>query len=405
MLRFEKWSWLYVACFLDFLGASMIMPVFGSHLRSLGISHSLVGLLSSCYGAIQLVSSPIVGSWSDINGRRTTLGLTIVLSSVAYGLMGIVSSFYLFCVIRCLLGSFKHTQTLCRAYVADIVPEDKQASVQGLMNAVTSFSFMIGPVFSGHMMEVENGFQLLTRVVVVIFILNASVVYIFAGSEETTRKVKESTKHKQDTFFSKLSLTLTELYSIEWRSFWVLFSVKFLFGLAGMVFFQNLGVVLTENYEITPKYMGYTISFYGFLSGLCSLSVGKIKSIGILPTNYLQSLMYTTSLLAITLLLLYCTKSYAMFIVGLVPLATSHALTRIFLTEVLLDQSDASCRGSMMGAASSIASVARTIAPFLSGLVISWKGTSSALLLSSSIAITACLLSRFHLSQVHSKAA
>lgn len=401
MLRFEKWSWLYVACFLDFLGTSMIMPVFGSHLRSLGISHALVGLLSSCYGAIQLVSGPVVGSWSDINGRRTTLVLTIVLSSVAYGLMGIVSSFYLFCAIRCLLGSFKHTQTLCRAFVADIVPEDKQASVQGLMNAFTSFSFMIGPLFSGHMMEVENGFQLLTRVVVVIFILNASVVYIFAGSEEITRKAKDVTQHKQDTFLSKLSLTFTELYSIEWRTFWVLFSVKFLFGLAGMIFFQNLGVVLTENYGITPKYMGYTISFYGFLSGICSLSVGKIKNI--LPTNYLKSLMYTTSLLAITLLMLYCTKSYALFIVGLVPLATSHALTRIFLTEVLLDQSDASCRGSMMGAASSIASVARTLAPFLSGLVISWKGTSSALLLSSSIAITACLLSRYHLSQVHVK--
>lgn len=401
MLKFEKWSWLYVACFLDFLGASMIMPVFGSHLRSLGISHALVGLLSSCYGVIQLVSGPVVGSWSDINGRRTTLVLTIILSSVAYGLMGIVSSFYLFCIIRCLLGSFKHTQTLCRAFVADIVPEDKQASVQGLMNAFTSFSFMIGPLFSGHMMEVENGFQLLSRVVVVIFILNASVVYIFAGSEEITRKAKDNIQRKQDTFVSKLSLTLTELYSIEWGSFWVLFSVKFLFGLAGMIFFQNLGVVLTENYEITPKYMGYTISFYGFLSGICSLSVGKIKTI--LPTNYLKSLMYTTSLLAATLLMLYCTKSYALFIVGLVPLATSHALTRIFLTEVLLDQSDASCRGSMMGAASSVASVARTLAPFLSGLVISWKGTSSALLLSSTIAITACLLSRFHLSQVHSK--
>lgn len=401
MLKFEKWSWLYVACFLDFLGASMIMPVFGSHLRSLGISHALVGLLSSCYGVIQLVSGPVVGSWSDINGRRTTLVLTIILSSVAYGLMGIVSSFYLFCIIRCLLGSFKHTQTLCRAFVADIVPEDKQASVQGLMNAFTSFSFMIGPLFSGHMMEVENGFQLLSRVVVVIFILNASVVYIFAGSEEITRKAKDNIQRKQDTFVSKLSLTLTELYSIEWGSFWVLFSVKFLFGLAGMIFFQNLGVVLTENYEITPKYMGYTISFYGFLSGVCSLSVGKIKTI--LPTNYLKSLMYTTSLLAATLLMLYCTKSYALFIVGLVPLATSHSLTRIFLTEVLLDQSDASCRGSMMGAASSIASVARTLAPFLSGLVISWKGTSSALLLSSTIAITACLLSRFHLSQVHTK--
>lgn len=400
MLKLEKWSWLYVACFLDFVGASMIMPVFGSHLRSLGISHSLVGLLSSCYGAIQLVSGPIVGSWSDINGRRSILALTIVLSSAAYGFMGIVSSFYLFFVIRCLLGSFKHTQTLCRAFVADIVPEDKQASVQGLMNAFTSFSFMIGPVFSGHVMEMDNGFQILTRVVVVIFILNASVVYVFAGSEDSIRR--DSSQNRRDTFLSKLSVTLTELYSIEWRRFWVLFSVKFLFGLAGMIFFQNLGVVLTENYEITPKYMGYTISFYGFLSGICSLSVGKIKSSGILPTNYLQSLTYTTSLLASTLLLLYFSNSYAFFVVGLIPLATSHALTRIFLTEVLLEQSDTSCRGSMMGAASSIASIARTLAPFLSGLVISRLGTSSALLLSASIAFIAGLLSRFH-SQVHAK--
>ncbi|XP_054281887.1 major facilitator superfamily domain-containing protein 9-like [Macrosteles quadrilineatus] len=389
-MLWKPWSWLYVVCFLDLFGASLIMPMFSAHLRSLGVSHTDIGLLSSIYGATQLISGPVIGSWSDINGRSQILCLSMIICSVAYGLMGIISSFAQFFFIRCVLGSFKHTQTLSRAFISDIVPEEKQASVHGIMNAFTSFSFTIGPVISGHMMEMENGFLNLTRTVMLIFILNTTVVYIFAN--KTDKSFSKESYSERRKLYEDIVLVFKELYNIKWTSFWALFSVKFLFALTGMLFFQNMGVILTENFEISHKSMGYTISFYGFVSVLCNLGVGQIKHSGFLPKSNLKSLTYTFFMMAVTFCLLYVTNSYQIFVLGIIPLSSSHALTRILLTEVLLEQSDASCVGSVVGASSSITSIARILVPFISGLIISWGGVSCALLVSSVIAFGACLL-------------
>lgn len=373
------------------------MPVFSTYLRSLGISHVDIGLLSSLYGATQLFTGPIVGSWSDINGRKSILCLTMVICSLAYGLMGLVSSFYLFLLIRCVLGSLKHTQTLCRAFVADIVPPDKQAAVHGLTNAFTSFSFMVAPIISGHLMEVKNGFQYLTVLVMLIFLLNAIVVFTFASSKNTKKPTS------QGGFSSQLLLVFEELYSIDWKKYWALFSIKFLFALSGMLFFQNIGLIFTESFETTPRLVGYTISFYGFSSGVSNLGVGKIRKLAILPASNLKCLGYTFFLMTVTFFLLFSLPSLPLYFVCLAPLATSHSLSRIFITEVMLESSDAKCRGSMMGAASSVAAVARTIAPFLSGVIISKFGPFGPLLVASLFAASSCVLAVYYSRQNHTK--
>lgn len=387
-MNIQPWSWLYLTCFLDLFGASMIMPVFSSHLKTLGISHGSVGLLSSLYGTSQLLSSPIIGSWSDVNGRQTILCLSLIICSIAYGLMGIISSFYMFLIIRFLLGLFKHTQTLCKAFTADIVPAEKQATVHGLMNAFTSFSFMIGPVISGHIMEIENGFKVLTTSVSLIFILNVTVVMVFAKTEQSS-KISQSNKNN---ILQKITEVFRELYVIEWSGFWPLFTIKFLFTLTGVLFFQNMGIILTEHFKLVPRYIGYTIAFYGFISCVCNLCINRIKRIFFLNKSPLKSLTFTFSVMTMTLYILYRADSYPIFVVGLIPLASSQALSRILMTEMVLDSSDENFRGSMMGASSSLSAVARILAPTLGGLITSWGGVSAPLMLSAVIAASAAIL-------------
>lgn len=366
----------------------MIMPVFSSHLRGLGISHGNVGLLSSVYGISQLISGPIIGSWSDVNGRQSILCLSLVICSVAYGIMGTITSFYMFMTIRCLIGLFKHTQTLCRAFSADVVPAQEQASVHGLMNAVTSFSFMVGPIISGHVMEIENGFQVLTTSVSFIFILNATIIFLCGKTDLSNRR---NITEKKD-FFQKIVEVFRELYIIEWRTFWPLFTIKFLFALTGIIFFQNLGLILTELFKISPRHMGYTISFYGFVACISNLSVSHIKRIFLFNKTPLKSLTFTFCVMAITLYMLYIIDSYSIFVAGLIPLASSHALSRILMTEMILESSEESFRGSMMGASSSLAAIARILAPTVGGLIMGLGGISAPLLLSAVISAFAAIL-------------
>ncbi|KAG8329278.1 major facilitator superfamily domain-containing protein 9-like isoform X2 [Homalodisca vitripennis] len=381
----QPWSWLYLVCFLDLFGASLIVPVFSTHLRSLGISHMDIGLLSSVYGFAQLISGPVIGSWSDIYGRRIVMFLTIIVCCVSYGLMGIVSSFHMFLIVRCVLGLFKHTQTLCRACIADIVPPETQVTVHGLVNAFTSFSFMFGPVISGFLMETDKGFQSLSSVVFLIFLLNASAVFVFADNKSKTDI------NVSDRLEGRIFLVFKELFIIDWKKFWALFSIKFILALASDLFFKNMGIILMELYGITPVYMGYTISFYGFVSVVSNLCVGQIKKLLLSQRTYLTSLACVLGTVAISFVWLYIASNYTQFVVGMVPLAFSHSLARVLLTEMVLERSDDSCRGSVIGAASSVASVARTVAPLLSGLILSLLNLSSVLIASSLIALSGSL--------------
>uniref|UniRef100_A0A1B6FLP2 Major facilitator superfamily (MFS) profile domain-containing protein n=1 Tax=Cuerna arida TaxID=1464854 RepID=A0A1B6FLP2_9HEMI len=395
----QPWSWVYTVSFLDFFGVSMILPVMSTHLRGLGISYVDIGLLSSVYGMTQLIFGPIIGSLSDIQGRHTVLFLTTIVCSSVYGLMGIISSFYLFLILNCILGAVQHTMMLCQAYIADIVPVNKQSTVNGLTNAFMSFSFMIGPIIGGHVMEIDGGFQYLTAIVSLMLIFNSAIVFVFGN----VNKIAKKEKTKNVSVFNQIIRIFKDLLVIDWKKYWVFFSLKFLFAMSGMLFFQNMGIILTDSFDLTPRYMGYTISFYGFISFISNLNVGRIKSLNLFPNNNYESLMYMFCVMAVTFYWLYIVDNCWLFLAGLVPLAASNALAEIVMTEVLVEQTDASSRGSMMGISASVAAIVQIFAPFLSGLIASWGGVSSALKVSSLISATACFITLRKSRKVHVK--
>lgn len=367
----------------------MILPMFSYHLRAQGFSHTNIGLLKSAYGIFQLIFGPIIGSWSDVNGRQSILSLIMIICGTAYLLLGALSSFYAILMIRCVLGVFKHSQTLCRTATADIVPVNKQASVYGLINAVTAFSFMLGPFISGHVMELENGFKVLSVGVFLIYILNSTIVMLFAGN---TKSPSPKRTQNNEPIPQNITLVFRELYNVEWNRFWLLFTIKFLIALSGILFFQNLELYLTEHFEITPRYVGYTMSFYGLIAGLSNVFVGTIKTIFFVNKSPLKSLSYIFGVLSLTLYGLCMVDSYPLFVIGLMPLATSQALTRTFMTEMVVESSDESVRGSVMGASGSCVAVARVVVPTLGGLMSSWGGISVPFLVSAMISLSALLL-------------
>ncbi|XP_046676466.1 major facilitator superfamily domain-containing protein 9-like isoform X1 [Homalodisca vitripennis] len=398
---FQPWSWIYLVCFLDIFTAAMIMSAFGIHLRAQGISHMNIGLFNSVYSFAQLVSAPIVGSWSDIHGRRLVLCLSIIVCSIGYKLLGITTSLYVILIVRCLIGMFKHVQTICRASVADIVPAERMANVLGLINNFTPFSFMFGPVMTGFIMDVDGGFDHLTTIVLVTFILNFLVVLLYSNTPDNAAINKDISQNSG--FVGKLTEVFKPLFNINWNKLWSIFFIKFLFILTDDMFFKNVNILIIEIYGITPRYIGYTFSCYFLTMMLFNLGVDKITKLSMLPKKPAKMIVLLLMLLSLSLYWLYIASNYTQFVVGLVPMACSNVLTRIMLTKMVLERSDDSCRGSVIGASSSVAALARTISPLLSGLVISWGGVSFVLLISSLISASAGLLTVFHSHQSHTK--
>lgn len=67
---------------------------------------------------------------------------------------------------------FKHSQSISKSLLADLLPTDKQSGVHGHFNSVSSAGFILGPVVSGHVMEMAGGFYTVTCLCGLIFLLN-----------------------------------------------------------------------------------------------------------------------------------------------------------------------------------------------------------------------------------------
>lgn len=373
--------WLYLLAFIDLFGASCVVPVFGAHLRSLGFSHSLVGLMSSIYAAIQLFSGPIIGSWSDMYGRKTVLYITLFVCSLAYVFLSAASTFALVLSLRIILGLMKHTQTICKALVADVIPIDKQPDIQGKLSAFAALGFMFGPVLGGHIVaEFSDGFRYICYMTGSLFFLNSLVVFLSFPDIKLSENVRVKSNSNSTSMKSNIYRIFADLLNVDWKSYWDVFLLKFILGVSLSLFFSNYYVYVEETFQISPKLIGYTISFQGLVSAASGLMIDAFDRLYSEKSSNFLKIYHSFIILSLSFLAVYLSSNLYIFVLCLLPLSSSSTLIRTLSTELLLARSNANHRGSLMGASNSISSSARMVAPLLTGLIQDLFSSSSILI-------------------------
>ena len=177
---------VYFMSALDIFSVGLIIPLLSPHLRSIGASHLAIGLSSSLYGAAQLLSSPLVGSWSDRNGRVSVLTLSLAICSLCYFMLGQVHSLFIILSLRFILGCFKHTQSLCKSIIGDEIPPHEQAGVYGKLGAISGVGFIIGPIIGGHIADYEHGFSYVTIIILISLLINIGMQPLCIGLKGDT---------------------------------------------------------------------------------------------------------------------------------------------------------------------------------------------------------------------------
>lgn len=85
------------------------------------------------------------------------------------------------CLLLCLcyvVGIFKHTLSISKALLSDLVSERDRPLVMGRFNAASSVGFILGPVVGGYLTELEDGFYQTSFICASIFLLNAGKLYV-----------------------------------------------------------------------------------------------------------------------------------------------------------------------------------------------------------------------------------
>ncbi|XP_038145541.1 major facilitator superfamily domain-containing protein 9 [Cyprinodon tularosa] len=407
---------IYVVGFMDLFGVSMIIPLLSHHVKALGASPTVAGIVGSTYGMLQLFSSTIVGSWSDVVGRRYSLLTSILLSAFGYGLLGISTSITLFVLARIPVGLFKHSLSICRALLSDLVSESERPLVMGHFNAASSVGFILGPVVGGYLTEHEGGFYTSSFTCAAIFLINAGLVWMLPQSEKITDRNETNisnnsskvchneycTKSAQNGLhannhhsglttvteadcrsarkprlrwrevsllqpaWKQLTSVSSRIHMVASSDMWDLFLVRLLMAIAIMLYYSNFSLAMEERFSMKPKMTGYLISYSSTLGALAGFLVGPVTQ---LYRNNMPALLLHSTVLTCSLILLYATApSVWQVVLTSTFFAISTSIGRTCITDLELQRGGAHASGTLIGAGQSVTAVGRVLAPLLSGL-------------------------------------
>ncbi|XP_034550589.1 major facilitator superfamily domain-containing protein 9 [Notolabrus celidotus] len=405
---------IYVVGFMDLFGVSMIIPLLSHHVKALGASPTVAGIVGSTYGILQLFSSTIVGSWSDVVGRRYSLLTCLLLSAFGYGLLGMSSSIALFVLARIPVGLFKHSLSICRALLSDLVSDSERPLVMGHFNAASSVGFILGPVVGGYLTEHEGGFYTSSFTCAAIFIINAGLVSMLPWSEalvhlndnnsskdchdNNCRKLVQNGIHANKLHpvntaetdpgskapeklrgglrwrkvsllqpaWRQLSSVISKIHIVASSDMWDLFLVRLLMAIAIMLYYSNFSLAMEERFSLKPKVTGYLISYSSTLGALAGFLVGPVTK---LYGNNMPTLLLHSTILTCLLILLYAAAPNVwQVLLTSTFFAISTSIGRTCITDLELQRGGVQASGTLIGAGQSVTAVGRILAPLLSGL-------------------------------------
>ncbi|KAF2882247.1 hypothetical protein ILUMI_23915 [Ignelater luminosus] len=383
---------IYAISFIDLLAIGLTFPLLYPHIRSLGASHMVVGIFGSTYSGLQVLSGPVIGSWSDLKGRRFVAVITLAISCLCYFLIGLTSSLGFIFFLRIVLGFVKHTQTLCKAIIGDVLPREKHAEVFGRSAAISSLGFVVGPIIGGHLSELSHGFSYVCTLTAVLFIINIGFIYSIPDTSKNAKN-KQNNSFTIKKFGNELLRAVAELMKIDWKVYWDAFFLRFLFGFSISIYFSNQAIYIQEKFDLSQRYIGYTISFLSIIGSLAGLMLGYITNRFYKNDfNCSKRLFHGFATICITFIGLYYAPNITIFVMFLIPFGISNTILRIVSMEVILSRSGNKDRGSLSGASNSVMSVARFISPITSGIIGDTVGENAVVLSAFAPALLGSLL-------------
>ncbi|XP_010990193.3 major facilitator superfamily domain-containing protein 9 isoform X1 [Camelus dromedarius] len=373
---------LYLVGFLDLFGVSMVVPLLSLHVKSLGVSPTVAGIVGSSYGILQFFSSTLVGCWSDVAGRQSSLLVCILFSALGYLILGASTNVFLFVLARVPVGLFKHTLSISKALLSDLVSEKERPLVLGQFNTASSVGFILGPVVGGYLTELDGGFYLTAFICFSVFILNAGLVWISPWSDGKRGGAKDGPRWGQSHALwgrtgsgtqaaarppqVEVVATLRGLWHLLGSAAWDVLLVRWLMALAVMLYHSNFVLALQERFGLRPRMAGYLLGSGSALGALAGLALGPVLRLaGHQPR---QLLLHLSALTCLLLLAFAATRSVAVMVLCSTLLSVSTSIGRTCITDLQLSVGGAGAGGALLGLGQSVTAVGRVIAPLLSGV-------------------------------------
>ncbi|XP_054976593.1 major facilitator superfamily domain-containing protein 9 isoform X2 [Sorex araneus] len=329
-----------------------------------------------------------LGCWSDMAGRRPSLLICILCSALGYLTLAVSTNIFLFALARVPVGIFKHTLSISRALLSDLVSEQERPTVMGQFNTASSMGFILGPVVGGHLTELDGGFYLTAFLCSSIFLLNAGLVWLVLWTEgtpgtplhpDTEPRPRKEAEHPQEPTqgaavlgdpgrarWAPVLQALQDLRGLLLPGMWELLTARLLLAISVMLYHSNFILGLQQRFGMRPWAAGYLISGSSILGALAGLTVGSVLRLHHHDAH--AALRHASALTSLGLLLHTVAQSLGLVLAATALLAVSTTIGRTCLTHLQLMAGGPRAGGTLVGLGQSVTAMGRVAAPLLSGL-------------------------------------
>lgn len=339
---------LFVVVFVDLLGFGMVIPVMPLYAERLGASEAWIGLLSTGYSAMQFVFAPIWGRLSDRVGRRPVLLASIAMTSLAFLLYGLASTFTLLVLSRLFAGAATANIAIARAFVADVTPPEGRAKGMGIIGAAFGLGFVLGPAIGGllsHRSLALPGFA-----AALLAALNGVAAYFVLPEPEHRTVREEAAGSRFAAFFAAMGRPGIRR----------LIAVYFLTVLAFSAMEATYALLSWRRYGIDQAQVSWLFAYIGVI-----VVVVQGGLIGRLTRRFGEKALLVAGLVlqAVALAALPFAGSVAGLMAATAPLAVGSGLSQPALSSLLSRLSRSQDQGGTLGIGESAAAFGRIIGP------------------------------------------
>ncbi|KAK7068977.1 transporter activity protein [Halocaridina rubra] len=162
-----------------------------------------------------------------------------------------------------------------------------------------------------------------------------------------------------------LSRVFSFMKDIDWQVFGDIFLIRFFLSFSSLVYRSNFSLLIDQNFGVSPKIIGYLISFQGIISALAGFCTGRVSKF---YRDSQKELFHSSVLLSLSLLGLTVAPSLSVLLLCLIPLCLSTAVIRVSSSAITIGRCHPSKVGAVTGFGQSIASIARMVTPLIAGI-------------------------------------
>jgi MFS transporter, DHA1 family, tetracycline resistance protein len=352
---------IFLTILVNLIGFGIIIPLLPFYAETFGASPLTIGLLFATFSLAQLVSSPILGAWSDRWGRRPVLVLSLAGTVVSFVMLALAQSLTMLFLARIVDGLSGGNITTARAYIGDITTEENRARAFGFLGAAFGLGFIIGPGLGGLFARINYTAPIWAAAAITV----VATLLAFFWLPETVHRVNavsgspwKALRELSGRPALRLLLTIDFFY---WGSFAVYQTTFALFGA------RRFGFDATQT--------GYLLAAFGFLGVIVQAAmVGPVvKRLGERRTLTIGLLFAAIGWGGSAL-----THSLPVFIFLLVPGALGIGFCNPALVSLVSGAGGRHEQGRVQGAAGALESLGRTLGPVWGNGTLQWLGEGAA---------------------------